>query len=138
MLALTQFDDRDYVFPVIEAGASGFLTKAAASSELTSAIRCVHRGESLLSPSVPKLMINDYQQSAGERDRSDSYDQLTDREKDVLKLIAEGYTNQEIAKTLVISPKTVEGHRGSLMSKLNLHDRIDLVKYALRKGLIDV
>ena len=138
VLALTQFGDRDYVFPFIEAGASGFLTKASASSELTAAIRCVYRGESFLSPAVAKLMIEDYQQTAATRDRSDSYDQLTDREKEVLKLIAEGYTTQEIANSLVISPKTVEGHRTSLMAKLDLHNRIDVVKYALRRGLIDV
>jgi two-component system response regulator NreC len=138
VVALTQFGDRDYVFPFIEAGASGFLTKGSASSELTSAIRCVYRGESFLSPVIAKLMIEDYQQSAGNRGPSDSYEQLTDREKEVLKLIAEGYTTQEIAETLVISPKTVEGHRSSLMSKLDLHNRIELVKYAVRKGLIDV
>jgi two-component system response regulator NreC len=138
VVALTQFGDRDYVFPFIEAGALGFLTKASASSELTSAIRCVYRGESFLSPAVAKLMIEDYQQAAATRDRIDSYDQLTDREKEVLKLVAEGYTTQEIAAALVISPKTVEGHRSSLMAKLDLHNRIDVVKYALRKGLIDV
>jgi two-component system response regulator NreC len=138
VVALTQFGDRDYVFPFIEAGALGFLTKASASSELTSAIRCVYRGESFLSPAVAKLMIEDYQQAAATRDRIDSYDQLTDREKEVLKLVAEGYTTQEIATALVISPKTVEGHRTSLMAKLDLHNRIDVVKYALRKGLIDV
>jgi len=138
IVALTQFGDRDYVFPFIEAGALGFLTKASASSELTSAIRCVHRGESFLSPAVAKLMIEDYQQTAATRDRGDSYDQLTDREKEVLKLVAEGYTTQEIAAALVISPKTVEGHRTSLMAKLDLHNRIDVVKYALRRGLIDV
>jgi len=138
VLALTQFGDRDYVFPFIEAGASGFLTKASASSELTAAIRCVSRGESFLSPAVAKLMIEDYQQAAATRDRGDSYDQLTDREKEVLKLIAEGYTTQEIANSLVISPKTVEGHRTSLMAKLDLHNRIDVVKYALRRGIIEV
>ena len=138
VLALTQFDDREYVFPLIEAGALGFLTKGAASSELTSAIRCVYRGESFLSPSVAKLMIEDYRQGADSRDRSDPYNQLTDREKDVLKLVAEGYTTQEVADILVISPKTVEGHKTSLMSKLDIHSRIDLVKYAVRRGIIDI
>ena len=138
VLALTQFDDREYVFPLIEAGALGFLTKGAASSELTSAIRCVYRGESFLSPSVAKLMIEDYRQGADLRDKSDPYNQLTDREKDVLKLVAEGYTTQEVADILVISPKTVEGHKTSLMSKLDVHSRIDLVKYAVRRGIIDI
>jgi two-component system response regulator NreC len=137
VVALTQFEDKDYVFPLLEAGACGFVSKAAASSELTSAIRYVHRGESFLSPSVAKLMIEDYQQGAALRDRVDPYDQLTDRERDVLKLVAEGYTTQEVADILVISPKTVEGHKSSLMAKLDIHKRIDLVKYALRRGLID-
>jgi two-component system response regulator NreC len=138
VLALTQHDDKEFVYPLLEAGARGFLSKAAASSELTSAIRYVHQGESFLSPSVAKLMIDDYQQGAALRERNDPYEQLTDREREILKLIAEGYTTQEIANMLVISPKTVEGHKSSLMAKLDIHSRIDLVKYAVRKGLIEV
>lgn len=138
VLVLTQYDDREYVFPLIEAGASGFLSKTAASSELTAAIRHVYQGESYLSPSVAKLMVEERQQEAAVRDRSDPYDQLTDREREVLKLVAEGYTTQEIADMLVISPKTVEGHKSSLMNKLNIHNRLDLFKYALRRGLIDI
>ncbi|MBE0480828.1 MAG: response regulator transcription factor [Dehalococcoidia bacterium] len=138
IIALTQFDDKEYVFPLIEAGASGFLSKVAASSELTAAIRNVFKGDAFLSPTVAKVMMDDYRQAAATRDRSDSYEQLTPREKDVLKLVAEGYTTQEMADMLVLSPKTVEGHKTSLMSKLDVHSRIDLVKYALRKRIIDV
>ncbi len=138
VLALTQYDDKEYVFPLIEAGACGCISKTAASSELASAIRYAYRGESFLSPSVAKLMIEDYQHEATLRGKHDSYERLTDRERDVLKLVAEGYTTQEIADILVISPKTVEGHRSSLMAKLDIRNRIDLVKYALRRGLIDV
>lgn len=137
VLALTQYDDKEYVFPLIQAGALGFISKTSASSELTSAIRYVDRGESYLSPSVAKLMVDDYQHGAAMQAESDPYEQLTDRERDVLKLVAEGYTTREIADMLVISPKTVEGHKSSLMSKLNVHNRIELVKYALRRGLID-
>jgi two-component system response regulator NreC len=137
VLALTQYDDKEYVFPLIQAGALGFVSKTSASSELTSAIRYVHRGESYLSPSVAKLMVEDYQHGAAMQAESDPYEQLTDRERDVLKLVAEGYTTREIANILVISPKTVEGHKSSLMAKLNVHNRIELVKYALRRGLID-
>jgi two-component system response regulator NreC len=137
VLALTQYDDKEYVFPLIEAGALGFISKTAASTDLTSAIRYVYRGESYLSPGVAKLMVDDYQHGAALQSRNDPYEQLTDRERDVLKLVAEGYTAQEIADILVISPKTVEGHKSSLMSKLDVHNRIDLVKYALRRGLID-
>jgi len=138
VLVLTQYDDREYVFPVIEAGACGFISKTAASSELASGIRSVHRGDSFLSPSVAKLLVEDYQQGASTRKSHDPYEQLTDREREILKLLAEGYTTQEIAKMLVISPKTVEGHKTNLMAKLDIHNRIDLVKYALRKGIITV
>lgn len=136
VLALTQYADKEYVFPVIEAGASGFISKAAASSELTLGIRSVYRGESFLSPSVARLLVEDYQRGVGLRDRYDPYEQLTDREREVLKLLVEGYTTQQIAKMLSITPKTVEGHTTSLMAKLDIHNRIDLVKYALRKGII--
>ena len=138
ILALTQYDDRAYVFPVIEAGACGFISKTAASSELASGIRSVHRGDSFLSPSVAKFLVEDYRQGAGIKTSADSYEQLTDREKEILKLLAEGYTNQQIADMLVLSPKTVEGHKTNLMAKLDIHNRIDLVKYALRKGIITV
>ena len=138
VLALTQYDDKEYVFPVIEAGASGFISKVAASSELASGIRYVYRGDSFLSPSVARHLVVDYQQAASARKRHDPYDELTDREKDVLKLLVEDHTTQEIADILVISPKTVEGHKTRLMAKLDLHRRVDLVKYALRKGIITV
>jgi len=108
VLVLTQYDDKEYVFPVIEAGASGFISKAAASSELASGIRSVYRGDSYLSPSVTRLVIEEYQHG-DKRVSHEPYEQLTDRERDVLKLVAEGYTTQEIANMLVISPKTVEG-----------------------------
>jgi len=138
VLALTQYDDREYVFPVIEAGAYGFISKTAASSELASGIRSVYRGDSFLSPSVARLLVEDYQQVTSIRKSHDPYDQLTDREREILKLLAEGYTTQKIADTLVISAKTVEGHKTSLMAKLDIHNRIELVKYALRKGIITI
>ena len=138
VLALTQYDDKAYVFQVIEAGASGFISKTAASSELASGIRSVHRGDSFLSPSVARFLVEDYQQVASTKGGQDPYEQLTDREREVLKLAAEGYTTQEIADMLVLSPKTVEGHKTNLMSKLDIHNRTELVKYALRKGIITV
>lgn len=137
VIVLTQYDDKEYVFPLIEAGASGFVSKTAASSDLAQAIRAVHQGESYLTPSVAKHVIEGYQHGATQRAKSDPYEQLTDRERDVLKLVAEGYTTQEVGNLLVISPKTVEGHKSSLMAKLDIHSRIDLVKFALRRGLID-
>ena len=137
VLVLTQYDDKEYVFPIIEAGASGFISKAAASSELASGIRAIYHGDSYLSPSVARLLVEDHQHGVG-RVGHDPYEQLTDRERDVLKLVAEGYTTQQIADMLVVSPKTVEGHRTNLMAKLDIHNRIELVKYALRKGIITI
>ena len=138
ILALTQYDERAYVFPVIEAGASGFISKTAASSELVAGIRSVHRGDSFLSPSVARFLVEDYQQIASMKGSQDPYEQLTNREREVLKLAAEGHTTQEIAAMLVLSPKTVERHRTNLMSKLDIHNRTELVKFALRKSIIRV
>jgi DNA-binding NarL/FixJ family response regulator len=137
VLVLTQYDDREYVFPVIEAGACGFVSKLAASTELTSGIRSVYHGDSYLSPSVTTLLVEEYRHGAG-RVSHDLYDQLTARERDVLKLIAEGYTTEQIADMLVVSSKTIEGHKTNLMAKLGVHNRIELVKYALRKGIITI
>jgi DNA-binding NarL/FixJ family response regulator len=135
VLALTQYDDKEYVFPVIEAGASGFISKVAASLELTSGIRSIYQGDSYLSPSVARLLIEDYQHGEGRVIR-EPYEQLTDRERDVLKLVAEGHTTKEVADILVVSPRTVEGHKTNFMAKLGIHNRTELVKYALRKGII--
>jgi DNA-binding NarL/FixJ family response regulator len=138
VLVLTQYDDKEYVFPVIESGASGLISKAGASSELAVGIRAVYRGDSFLSPPVAKLLVENYQTTAGERAARDPYNQLTEREREILKLLVEGYNTSEIADMLVITPKTVEGHKTKLMSKLGIHNRIDLVKYALRKGIITI
>lgn len=137
VLILTQYDDKEYVFPIIEAGAAGFISKAAASAELVSGIRSVYRGDSYLSPSIAKVVVNDYQRGRdGVPASHDSYEQLTERERDVLKLAAEGYTTQEIADMLVVSPKTVEWYKTSLMNKLNLHSKTDLIKYAIRNRVV--
>jgi len=138
VIVLTQYEDREYVLPVVEAGASGFISKVAASSELTSAIRSVYHGDSFLSPSIARLLVDDYRQIARVRKSKDTFEQLTDREREILKLLVEGHSIQEIARMLVISPKTVERHKTNLMSKLDIHNRLDLFKYALRKGIINV
>jgi len=137
VIALTQYDDKEFVLPVIEAGASGFISKVAASSELASGIRSVCQGDSYLSPTVAKVLVDDYQHR-GKEDSLDSYSKLTEREREVLQLVAEGYTTKEIAQALVISPKTIEGHKTRLMAKLGIHNRVDLIKYALRRGIISV
>jgi NarL family two-component system response regulator LiaR len=138
ILVLTQYDDKEHVLSLIDAGACGFVSKKAAFEELSSAVRCIARGESFLSPSVAKVVIDAYQYGAASRDKSDPYEQLTDREKDVLKLLVEGHSTQKIAELLALSPKTVAGYKTSLMSKLDITSGIDLVKYALKKGIIDV
>jgi len=138
VIVLTQYEDKEYVLPVIKAGASGFISKAAASSELTSAIRAVYYGDSFLSPSIARLLVEDYRQIARVGKNKDASEQLTDREREILKLLAEGYSTREIARMLVISPKTVERHKTNLMAKLDIHSRLDLFKYALRKGIITV
>jgi two-component system response regulator NreC len=138
VIVLTQYEDREYVLPVIEAGASGFVSKTAASSELTSAIRSVYRGDSFLSPSIARLLVEDYREMAKAGKNRDMSEQLTGREREILKLLAEGHSTHEIAQLLVISPKTVERHKTNLMAKLDIHNRLDLFKYALRKGIITV
>src|SRR4030042_296003 len=135
VLALTQYDDSEYVIPVIDAGACGFVTKMGAFSELASAIQAANRGDSFLSPSAAAALVEERQQKTTEEGK-EPYQQLTDREREVLKLVAEGHTAREIADMLVLSPKTVEWYKNSLMNKLNIHNKTDLIKYAIRKGII--
>ena len=138
VLVITQHDDKEYVFPVLESGAAGLISKAAGSSELATGIRAVYNGDSFLYPSVARLLVENYQQTAGDRAQFDPYNQLTEREREILKLLAEGFSTQEIANMLVITRKTVEGHKTNLMAKLGIHNKIDLVKYALRRGIISI
>ncbi len=138
VLVLTQYDEKEYVFSIIEAGARGFISKTAASSELALGIRAVHHGNSFLSPVAAKVLVEDYQSGAPMRGEEDPYEQLTDREREILKLVSEGYTTKEIANMLVLSPKTVEGHKTNLMEKLDIHNKAELIKYAIRKGIITV
>lgn len=135
-LALTQYDDSDYVIPVIEAGARGFVTKMAAFSELASAIQAVYRGESHLSPTAAAALVEECQHKTGGDGEKDIYEQLTDREREILKLVVEGHTAREIASMLVISQKTVEWYKTTLMKKLNVHSKTDLIKFAIRKSVI--
>jgi two-component system response regulator NreC len=136
VLALTQYDDSEYVIPIIEAGACGFITKMSAFSELAAAIEAVYRGESYLSSTAATALVEEYQQKIPAEGEQDPYQQLTDREREVLKLVAEGHTSREIAEMLVVSPKTVEWYKSSLMNKLNIHSRTDLIKFAIRKRVI--
>ena len=131
VLVLTQYDNKEYILSVIKAGAAGYVPKRALSSELVSAARAVHKGDSFLYPSAASALIEDYLGHIEE----EPYDRLTQREREILKLIADGHTSREIAGMLFISLKTVQGHRMKIMEKLNLHNRTELIKYAVRKGL---
>lgn len=133
VIAVTQYDDTEYVVPVIGAGAHGFVTKMAASSEIISAIRAVWKGDSFLSSSAAAALVREYQGRGASDGKTDPYDKLTDREKEVLKLVVEGKAVREIAAIMVISPKSVEAYKTSLKSKLNIHNQTDLIKFAIRK-----
>jgi two-component system response regulator NreC len=135
VLGLTMHEEDSYVFELLKAGAAGYVLKRAAAEDLVSAVRAAHQGQAFLYPSVAKMVVQDFLQRATVQDRQ-NLDGLTDREREVLTLIAEGMTNQQIAGKLYISIKTVQTHRAHIMEKLNLHDRTELVRYAIRKGLI--
>lgn len=137
VLALTVHESGDYFFRMLAAGASGYVLKGAPSSELLAAVRAAGRGEVHLQPSLTTRLVGDYMRRLRRGEPVSEYDRLTDREKDVLMLLAEGLTNQEIATRLSISPSTVETHRQHIMEKLELRNRTELVKYAIRHGLID-
>ncbi|MFP3853629.1 MAG: response regulator [Anaerolineales bacterium] len=133
VVALTIHEDEEYFFQMLDAGASGYIPKRAAPEELLTAIGAASRGEVYLYPSLAKLLVKDYLDEDTKEDRLDG---LTARELEVLELVAEGLTNREIGQQLSISHKTVARHRENIMEKLNLHSRVELVKYAIRKGII--
>ncbi len=137
VLALTMHDNEEYIRQALAAGAMGYILKDAAAKELVSAIRSVQRGESVLSPAITRLVIEDYLRWGGIRSAEDN-ECLSAREREILQLIAEGYTNKQIAEILTISVKTVQAHRLSLMQKLNLHDKGELIKYAIQKKIIEI
>jgi DNA-binding NarL/FixJ family response regulator len=137
ILILTMHEDEEYVFPLLAAGASGYILKKTASSELISALRAVAEGNAFLHPAIAKTVLEKYRQGQP-ASVAGGPDGLTEREVEVLRLIAQGLSNREIADRLFISIKTVQAHRSNIMEKLNLHDRVELAKYALRKGLIKI
>jgi len=138
VLVLTQYDNKEYVFQMLKAGAAGYILKKAAGTELVSAIRAVHGGESFLYPSAAKAVVDRYLGKGEENEEERRLDELSDREKEVLKLLAEGRSNRDIAELLCLSVKTIMSHRASIMEKLDIHNRTELVKFAIRAGLIDV
>jgi len=133
VVALTIHEDEEYFFKMLEVGASGYVSKRAAPEELVMAIRAAAINEIYINPPLVKLLVQDYFRQSKDRETQKI---LTPREDEVLAYLAEGVTNRKIGKELLISPKTVARHRENIMRKLNLHNRTELVKYAIRKGII--
>ena len=136
VLALTVHEGEEYFFRMLAMGASGYVLKGASSSEMVSAIRAVHSGGTYLHPSVAGKLVDGYLRRPRRGKERDGHATLTPRETEVLLLIGEGKTNQEIAKNLCLSPNTVQTHRTRIMDKLGLHSRPQLIKYAITKGII--
>jgi DNA-binding NarL/FixJ family response regulator len=137
VLVLTMYDNEEYFREMLEVGASGYIIKRAAASELVTAIRAVYNWEAVLSPAITRFLLEDYL-NHDIRSEKDDPNALSSREREVLQLIAEGRTSREIAEILNLSVKTVQSHRTSLMQKLDLHDRGDLIKYAIQKKIIEL
>ncbi len=136
VVVLTIHEDQQYFFEMLQAGASGYVPKRAAPDDLITAIRAAHRGEMYIYPSLAKLLVSDFLSRSEEAETKETMNGLTPREQEVLSLLTDGKTNDEIANLLSISAHTVARHRENLMGKLGLHSRSELVKYAIRKGLI--
>jgi DNA-binding NarL/FixJ family response regulator len=136
VVILSMHADESYILRALAAGARAYLLKDATDEDLLPAIRAVSAGKPFFSPAVTAVLVQDYMRSLQTRGLSDSYALLTDREKEVLQLLAEGRSNKEVATLLNVAVSTVETHRGSLMQKLNLHNTAEIVLYAVRKGII--
>jgi DNA-binding NarL/FixJ family response regulator len=132
VLILSMHDDERYLFEALKAGASGYVLKAQADTDLLEAIRAVQRGEPFLTPDAQRALITDLLERGTPSD-----EELTPREEEVVKLVAEAHTSKEIAEILHLSEKTVENHRANAMRKLGMRDRVELVRYAIRKGLVE-
>jgi len=137
VLALTVHDNEEYLFQMLRAGACGYVLKKARPAELVDAIEAASRGETFLYPSMAKSLVGDYLRRVESGEETDTYARLTTREREILKLLAEGYTSPEIAEFLHLSVKTVSAHRQHIMEKLDLHRPAELIKYAIRKGLVE-
>jgi two-component system response regulator NreC len=136
VLILTMHDDDEYLFRAIHAGAAGYILKSAPHDELVSAIQSVAIGNAYLYPTATKRLMSEYLDQLKKGEGAGTFETLSDREKEILTWTVKGYTNKEIAENLVISVKTVETHKSNLMEKLGIKSRPDLIKYALKKGLL--
>ncbi|MFQ5767990.1 MAG: response regulator [Acidobacteriota bacterium] len=138
ILILTMHDNERYIGQILAAGAAGYLLKDTASHEFLAAIQAVHRGDSYLSPSISRKILNGLLKEKGSRGARRRPGDLTQREREVLALLAEGKPNREIGKLLFISHKTVDVHRSNIMKKLDVHSIVQLVKYAIQQGLVEI
>ncbi len=138
VIILTMHTREQYIRQALREGASGYLLKESTHKELVNAIKTVHKGDVALSPSISKFVFNEYVKQSDPKQEADSFELLTDRERQVLRLVAEGKTNKDIAKCLKISKSTVNIHRTNVMQKLDIHDTVGLVKYSIEKGVIVV
>jgi DNA-binding NarL/FixJ family response regulator len=136
VLMLSMHDNEQYFFEALKAGASGYVLKSAANRDLVEAVRAAMRGEPFLYPAAVRALIRDYLERARHGEATPE-DPLTPREQEVVKLIAEGHTSEEIADILVISKKTVERHRANILEKLGMRNRVELTRYAIRRGLVE-
>ena len=136
ILILSQYEDREYVRRLLKAGVSGYVLKKSAGSELANAVRAVHRGGLVLDPEVARTAMEEANPATP--GGADPYESLTDREKQVLKLVAEGRSNKEVAEVLGIGVKTAMSHREHVMEKLGVHNRTELVRFAIKRGVIRV
>ncbi len=138
VLVLTQYEDKEYITRFLKAGVSGYLLKKAVGSDLITGLRAIGRGELYLYSSIATEVVARYLQGNGKPETEDLYEKLSDREKQVLKLVAEGYTHKEVADMLSISVKTVIAHQTNLGEKLGIHTRAGLIKFAIQKGIIKI
>lgn len=136
VLIVTMHSGQGYFFRALEAGASGYVLKEAAFIDVITAVRAVYQGGVFLYPSLAGRLVDDYLHRVATGEEKESYEKLTERERQILSLIAKGHTNQEIADILVLSPNTVQTHRSHIMEKLNLQSKAQLMKYAIRMGLL--
>ena len=136
ILILTIFESEECLYHALNIGADGYLTKAAHESEVVLAIRALARGKCYVDPALANLLVNAFVAAGRQRGEPDHYNTLTEREREMLPLIASGSTNKDIARTLMLSEHTVHNHRAHLMEKLGLHDRMQLLMYAMRRGII--
>jgi DNA-binding NarL/FixJ family response regulator len=134
LLILSMYDNEQFLFEALKTGASGYVLKSGADDDIVEACRAAMRGHSFLYPSAVNTLVRDFLERS---DKAEDYDPLTPRELEVLKLIAEGKTTKEIAELLVLSVKTVERHRADILHRLGMRDRVDVTRYAIRRGLIE-